>query len=130
MTLTNLETHEATRSKAMGLSSSHSIFHELEPGKYRVSKVEIPLGDLVYINQSRELADFFGTLEFKAGQKYYLGNFIGNREIGRKDVFHLKLRDEDIPEKLLKKLQKKEDNVDEDDFTKMFPYKADVLTVY
>ena len=130
MTMTNIETNESFKSKSLGPISPHSMFKDLTPGKYVVSKIEIPLGNLMYINQSKELTDFFGVLEFEQGKAYYLGNFTGNRDIGRQNVFHLKLDKPDFHDKLLKKLKKKKIKITENNLIKMFPYSKDVLTIY
>ena len=50
VTLTNIETNQSFESKSMGPISKHSVIYELPPGKYAVTKVKVPVGDLVYIN--------------------------------------------------------------------------------
>lgn len=129
MTLTNIESGELVKSKSLGLISPHSMFTDLTPGEYIVSKIEVPLGELMYVNESKEMTDFFGVLEFEKGKSYYLGNFTGEREIGRQNVFHLKLDKPDIHPKLLKKLKKKNIELKESDLFKTFPYSKDVLTI-
>ncbi|MFB6318642.1 hypothetical protein [Saccharicrinis sp. FJH54] len=130
MTLKNIESNESFKSESLGPISPHSMFKNLKPGKYVVSKIEIPLGSTTYINQSKEMSDFFGVLEFEQGKAYYLGNFIGNRETGRQNVFHLKLDKPDIHDKLLKKLKKKKIELDKNDLIRTFPYSKNVLTIY
>lgn len=130
MTITNIESNESFKSESLGPISPHSMFKNLTPGRYVVSRIEIPLGNLMYINQSKEMTDFFGVLEFERGKAYYLGNFTGNREIGRQNVFHFKLDKQDIHDKLLKKLKKKKIELTENDLIKTFPYSKDVLTIY
>ena len=130
MTMINIESNESFKLESLGPISPHSIFKNLTPGKYVISKIEIPLGNLKYINQSKEMTEFLGVLEFEQGKAYYLGNFIGNREIGRQNVFHLKLDQPDIHDKLLKKLKKKKIGLTENDLIKTFPYSKDILTVY
>lgn len=130
MTLANTETKEIYKSKSLGPISPHAMFKELPEGTYVVTKIEVPLGQLMYINQSQELTDFFGELTFKSGNAYYLGNFKGNREIGRKNVFHLWLDKPDIHPKLLKKLGKKKIELTDTDLIKTFPYEKEKLTIY
>jgi hypothetical protein len=130
MTLTNTETKETFESKSLGPISPHAMFKELPAGKYVVSKIEVPLGQLKYINRSKELTDFFGLLEFEKDKAYYLGNFIGNREIGRNNVFHLWLDKPDIHPTLLKKLIKKKIELTEENLIKVFPYEQEKLTIY
>lgn len=52
-------------------------FLQVPPGKYVVSRIEVPVGNQLYINWSKRLADYFGTLNLEAGKTYYLGNFKG-----------------------------------------------------
>lgn len=130
MTLTNIDTKESFKSKSLGPISPHAMFKELPEGKYMVTKIEVPLGQLMYINRSKELTDFFGELTFESGKPYYLGNFTGNREIGRNNVFHLWLDKPDIHPKLIKKLSKKKVDLTEEQLIKTFPYKKDKLTIY
>ena len=130
ITLMNKETKEIFKSKSLGPISPHAMFSDLPAGKYLVSKIEVPLGQLMYINQTKELTAFFGVLEFEPEKKYYLGNITGNREIGRKNVFHLWLDKPDIHPKLLKKLRKKKIELTEEDLIKTFPYEKEMLTIY
>lgn len=130
MTFRNTETQETFESKSLGAISPHAMFKDLPAGKYVVTKIEVPLGQLMYINQSKDLTDFFGVLEFESNRAYYLGNFTGNREIGRNNVFHLWLGKPDIHPKLLKKLKKKKIELTEEDLIHVFPYQKDKLTIY
>lgn len=130
MTLINIDTKMSFKTKSLGGMSPHSIIEDLPPGKYIVSKIEIPLGGLKYINQSQSMSNFFGILEFEKGKNYYLGNFIGNREVGRQNIFHLWIENEMIPEKFLVKLKKKGIELKEQDFIKTYPYSKDSLMVY
>ena len=130
MTVTNVETKMSFEINSLGAISPHSIIENLPPGKYIVSKIEIPLGGLKYINQSQNMTDFFGVLEFEKDKAYYLGDFYGKREVGSQNVFHLKIENENVPEKLLKKLKKKGIELKEEDFIKTYPYKKEELTIY
>lgn len=130
MTLINIETKESFKTKSLGGMTPHSIIENLPPGKYIVSKIEIPLGGLKYINQSQQITNFFGILEFETGKNYYLGDFYGNRKVGRQNVFHLWIENEKISEKLLVKLKKKGISLTEQDFIKTYPYSKDTLMVY
>ncbi len=130
MTLTNIESKETYKSESLGPISPHAMFNELPEGKYQVTKIEVPLGQLIYVNYSKELTDFFGELTFESGKAYYLGNFTGKREIGSDNVFHLWLDKPDIHPKLLKKLSKKEIELTEEQLLKVFPYKTEKLTIY
>lgn len=130
MTVMNIETKRLYQSNSLGQISPHSIIENLPAGKYIVSKIEIPLGSLKYINQSQDLMDFFGVLEFEEGKAYYLGDFHGVRKVGRQNVFHLKIQNQNIPEKLIKKLKKKGMDLKEQNFIKTYPYLKDELVVY
>lgn len=130
MTFRNTETRETFESKSLGAISPHAMFNDLPEGKYVVTKIEVPLGQLMYTNQSQDLTDFFGVLEFESNKAYYLGNFTGNREIGRNNVFHLWLDKPDVHPKLLKKLKKKKIELTEEDLIKVFPYEQEKLTIY
>ncbi|HRN42321.1 MAG TPA: hypothetical protein PK649_09650 [Vicingus sp.] len=130
MTLINIDTKMSFKTKSLGGMSPHSIIEDLPPGKYIVSKIEIPLGGFKYINQSQQMTSFFGVLEFEEGKNYYFGDFYGYREVGRQNVFHLWIDNEKIPEKFLVKLKKKGINLTEKDFIKTYPYSKDTLMVY
>lgn len=130
MTVINVDTNESFTSKSLGRISPHSILQNIPEGKYHVSRLEIPLGDLIYINESQDLLEYFGLLEFKKGFAYYLGDFIGKRKIGKENVFHLSLQSQDIPEKLFKKLIGKGISISEIEMRKTFPYAKDELLMY
>lgn len=130
MTLTNVENNDSFTTNSLGSLSPHSIIENIPEGKYYVSKIEIPLADLIYINQSQELREFFGELEFRKSFAYYLGDFIGTRKVGRDNVFHLKIENQNIPEKLIKKLTSKGIVLSEQAFIKTYPYTKDELTIY
>ncbi len=130
MTFRNTENQETIESKSLGPISPHAMFKDLPAGKYVVTKIEVPLGQLMYINKSKDLTDFFGVLEFESNKAYYLGNFAGNREIGRNIVFHLWPDKPDVHPKLLKKLKKKKIELTEEDLIKVFPYEKEKVTMY
>lgn len=130
MTVINVDTNESFTSKPMGRISPHSVLQNIPEGKYRVCRLEIPLGDLIYINESHDLLAYFGLLEFKKGSAYYLGNFMGKRKIGRENVFHLSLESQNIPEKLIKKLKGAGINLSEIEIIKSFPDEKTQLLLY
>lgn len=130
ITLTNVETKETYKSKSMGKISSHSIITDLPKGNYQVTKISLPLGEMIYENWSENLTTFFGVLQVEEGKNYYLGNFNGKRKVGSQDVFTLKIEDESIPEKLIKKLKKKGYQIESSDFQKTYPYSKDELLIY
>lgn len=130
MTLINVDTNETFTSKSLGRISPHSILENIPEGKYRVYRLEIPLGDLIYINESQDLLEYFGLLEFKKGSAYYLGDFIGKRKIGKENVFHLNLQSQNIPEKLIKKLNGAGISLSEIEMIKTFPDEKTQLLLY
>ena len=88
----------------------------------------VPVGNLKYFNRSESVRDFFGQIIIKPNSKYYLGNFSGERKIGRENVLTLRIDDLNIPDKLKEKIEKVEWN--EGEFIKLYPYEKDVLLVY
>ncbi len=130
MTLTNNKTKENYKTKSMGLISSHCFIFNLPAGIYNVTKIEVPLGQFIYSNKSIELTNFFGDLEFKDNNIYYLGNFYGERNIGVENVFYLSLKDENIPDKIIKKLNNKGYKIDKQYVVKTYPYSKNELKIY
>ncbi|MEQ8358824.1 MAG: hypothetical protein RH860_05000 [Cytophagales bacterium] len=130
ITVKNLESQKSWRSKSLGLMSQHSLIENLPPGKYMISKIEVPLGDFSYINKSKEMTDYFGIMEFENGKTYYLGNFKGQRKVGRSNVFQMKIEDQSIPVKLIKKLSRKGLVSNGKEIIKTYPYESDALMIY
>ena len=81
--LQNIETHERFKSKSLSRTSSHSVIQNIPQGKYFVYQVMVPLGNVKYYNRSDNMRAFFGQIDIKANSKYYLGNFLGRRGIGK-----------------------------------------------
>lgn len=128
LTLTNTETNKSYKTKSLNRISAHSVIENLPQGKYFVSRIEVPLGEVIYINESIELREFFGVLEFKSGQTYYLGYFQGARKIGQKSVFSLRIENQSIPKKLIKKLKNNQLNAGA--IIKTYPYSKDELLIF
>ncbi len=130
VTLENIETHERYISKSLSPMSSHSIIQNIPQGKYFVQKIEVPVGNMIYTNWSDSVKIFFGQIEIKPNSKYYLGNFSGERKIGRKNVLTLRITALNIPDKLKEKIEKENTGWKEGNFIKLYPYDKDVLFVY
>ena len=128
--LENIDTHERIKSKSLSSMSSHSIIQNIPPGKYIVYQVAIPVGNITYYNKSDRVKDFFGQIVIKPNTKYYLGNFLGERGIGKENVLTLRINDQNIPDKLKEKIEKETTGWKTGEFIKLYPYKKDVLLVY
>ncbi len=104
ITLTNVRDGRSYTSQSLGMLSNHAILQNVPPGDYIVTRLELPIGNLIFKNASEELVDYFGPLPIKAGEKYYLGNFEGKQRIGTRNILSLRLADPAVPEKLVEKV--------------------------
>ena len=130
ITLENLETKEMIKSKSLSPISPHSVIQNLSPGKYVVRKVEVPVGSFMYSNWSDSVKTFFGEIIIKPNSKYYLGDFTGTRDIGKKNVLRLRIENQSIPDKLREKIENEKTGWISGDFIKLYPYDTDTLLVY
>lgn len=130
ITLENLETKEMIKSKSLSPISPHSVIQNLSPGKYIVRKVEVPVSSLMYSNWSDSVKTFFGEIIIKANSKYYLGDFTGTRDIGKKNVLRLRIENQSIPDKLREQIENEKTGWISGDFIKLYPYDEDALLVY
>jgi hypothetical protein len=130
VTMENLETKEMYKSKSLSPMSPHSVIQNLPSGKYFVRKVEVPVGSFMYSNWSDSVKTFFGQIDIAPNSKYYLGDFTGTREVGRKNVLRLKIENQNIPEKLRGKIENEKTGWISDDFIKLYPYDKESLLVY
>jgi len=130
ITLENVETKVKYESKSLGLISPHSIIQNIEKGEYKVKKVVVPVGNITYSNWSKEVDEFFGLLKIEENLKYYLGNFIGERAIGRKNVLKLKIEDKSIPAKIKSTIENDITGWKAGEFVKFYPYQREELMVY
>lgn len=130
ITLENVETKIKYESKSLGPISSHSIIQNIEKGAYKVKKVVVPVGNITYSNWSEEVEEFFGLLKIEENRKYYLGNFTGERAIGKKNILKLKIEDKSIPAKIKSTIGNEVTDWKEGEFTKLYPYQKEELMVY
>ena len=128
--LENIDTRERIKSQSFSPISSHSIIQNIPPGKYFVYQVMVPVGNIKYYNKSDNVKAFFGQIDIKPNSKYYLGNFSGERGIGRVNVLTLRINDLNIPEKIIEKIEKEGTGWKEGEFIKLYPYEKDVLLIY
>jgi len=128
--LENIDTHERIKSKSFSGISPHSIIQNIPQGKYFVYQVMVPVGNIKYYNKSDSVKAFFGQINIKPNSKYYLGNFSGERGIGRVNVLTLRINDLNIPEKIVEIIEKEGTGWKEGEFIKLYPYEKDVLLIY
>jgi hypothetical protein len=130
ITLENIDTKEMFKSKSLSPISPHSVIQNLSPGKYLVRKVEVPVGSFMYSNWSDSVKIFFGEINIEPNSKYYLGDFTGTREVGKRNVLQLKIENQSIPDKLREKIENEKTGWISGDFIKLYPYDKDALLVY
>lgn len=130
ITLENIDTKEVFRSKSLSPISPHSVIQNLSPGKYVVKKVEVPVGDFMYSNWSDSVKTFFGEIDIELNSKYYLGDFKGTRDVGKKNVLRLRVENQNIPDKLRGKIENEKTGWISGDFVKLYPYHKEALLVY
>lgn len=130
ITVTNIKSKKCYESKSLGLLSSHSYIDNLPSGLYIVTKMEIPLGSVTYINRSDELTEYFDTLSIQSGSANYLGDFAGYREVGDSAVFRISIKTNEVPSKLIKKASKKGLITKNVDWIKHYPYKEKELMIF
>jgi hypothetical protein len=128
MVLLNIDTQEKLKSKSLSVISSHSYIQNVPPGRYIVSQLDIPVGNIIYTNSSDSIRTFFGQINIEPNSKYYLGNFVGKRDVGRKNVLHIRIDDPTIPQKILRIVENT--GWASGEFIKLYPYKKDELTIY
>ena len=128
--LKNQMSGQEIRSSSLGGLSSHSVVQNVPPGSYVVSRIEIPVGNIVYSNWSEEVVNFFGVIEISSSSKYYLGNYKGKRGVGLKNILQLSLIDDAIPVKLREKIEAVGTGWGAEDYTAILPQQGSELTVY
>ncbi len=128
--LVNIDTRESIKSKPMSPFSPHSIVQNIPHGRYIIQKIKVPVGNIIYSNWSDSVKTFFGQINIKLNSKYYLGNFSGTREVGRKNVLHLRINNQDIPESLKEKIERENTGWENGNFIKLYPYEKEELLVY
>jgi hypothetical protein len=130
ITLVNIDTHVSIKSKPLSPFSSHSLIQNIPSGRYIVQQVMIPVGNINYSNWSDSVKTFFGQITIEPNSKYYLGDFCGTRDIGGKNILHLKLCNQDIPKSLKEKIEKENTGWANGDFVRIYPYLKEELLVY
>ncbi len=130
ITMVNIDTHEIYKSKSLSPVSAHSVIQNIPPGRYNVQKVEVPVGNLMYSNWSDSVKTYFGQIDIEPNSKYYLGDYTGTREIGRKNVLRLKIKNQEIPEGLKEKIENEKTGWLKGDFINLSPSSNDELLVY
>jgi hypothetical protein len=130
ITLENIETQEQFTSKSLSPMSPHSIVQNISQGKYIIYQVMVPVGNIKYYNKSDNVRTFFGQIDIKPNSKYYLGNFSGERRIGRENVLTLRISDLNIPDKLIEKIEGRNTGWKEGEFLKLYPYDKEELLIY
>ena len=126
----NIDTHEMYKSKSLSPISPHSVIQNIPQGKYLIRKVEVPVGNVMYSNWSDSVKIFFGQINIEPNSKYYLGDFTGTRDIGRKNVLRLKINNQSITDKLKEKIENENTGWKSGVFIKLYPYKKEELLVY
>ena len=130
ITLENIDTKEMFKSKSLSPISPHSVIQNLSPGRYVVRKVEVPVGNIMYSNWSDSVKTFFGQINIEPNSKYYLGDFSGTRDVGKKNVLRLKIENQSIPDKLKEKIENENTGWKSGEFIKLYPNEKEVLLVY
>lgn len=130
ITLENIDTKEMFKSKSLSSLSPHSVIQNLAPGKYFVRKVEVPVGNIMYSNWSDSVKTFFGQINIEPNSKYYLGDFSGTRDVGKKNVLRLKIENQSIPFKLKEKIENENTGWKSGEFIKLYPNEKEELLVY
>lgn len=130
ITVENIDTKEMFKSKSLSPISSHSVIQNLTPGKYFVRKVEVPVGNFMYSNWSDSVKTFFGQINIEPNSKYYLGDFTGTRDVGKKNVLRLRIENQNIPDKLKEKIENDKTGWKGGEFIKLYPYEKEELLVY
>jgi hypothetical protein len=125
--LVNLETNTLYYSKQLStLKQRHSIIENIPAGKYRIFYFG---GSQALQTTSNKIHEYFGVLEFETSKSYYLGNFVGRREIGTNEPIVYTVKELEIPEELIKYLLKKQIIGSDEELIKTYPYKADSLII-
>ncbi|MGB3799417.1 MAG: hypothetical protein WA952_06345 [Lewinella sp.] len=130
ITITNVRTGQSYVSRPLGPLSNHSVLQNVVPGQYLVTRLDLPVGSLTFTNQSEQLADYFGTLDFRSGEKYYLGNFRGRQRIGTRNILTLQLAESEVPEKLVEKVEDQSTGYSDAAFILISPPTESQLMVY
>jgi hypothetical protein len=130
ITLENIDSHALYKSISLSPISPHSVIQNIPAGKYYVRKVEVPVGNIMYSNWSDSVKTFFGQINIEPNSKYYLGNFTGTRDIGRKNVLRLKIINQNIPERLKEIIENESTGWLGGDFIKLYPYDKEELLIY
>ena len=116
----NIETHEIYKSKSLNGMSDNAVIENVPAGLYEVCRVEIPFGDMWFMNDSPELKSFFGTLEIRPNTNYFMGKYLSTFQgkISNRQVL-FSLEGHVMPEKLIKFINKK--GLDADGFVPIKP---------
>jgi len=130
ITLVNINTQQKLVSKSFSSISPHSVIQNIPPGQYYIKQISVPVGNITYISWSDSIRTFFGEIEIKPNSKYYLGDFSGTREVGKKNVLRLRIKNENIPNEVIEKIEAENTGWKNGDFVKLYPYKTSDLLVY
>jgi len=130
ITLENIDTKEMFKSKSLSPISPHSVIQNLSPGRYVVRKVEVPVGNFMYSNWTDSVEAFFGQIKVEPNSKYYLGDFTGTRNVGKKNVLRLRIENQSIPDKLKEKIENENTGWKSGELIKLYPYEKEELLVY
>lgn len=123
----SMETNVIYHSEVVSIfKQRHSVIKKLPPGTYRIlyfghSQISETLNN--------PLHEFFGIVELKKGESYYLGSFIGKRKVGRDVPIIYTIKDTSVPKKLTESLRRKEIIKKDEELIKLYPYNADTLII-
>ena len=103
----NVETHQQYDSKSLSGFSKDAVIPNLPAGTYNVVRIEVPVGDIKFMNWSQELKEYFGSIVIEPNKKYYLGSYLcGFSGPLSNRVFELSLESHEISSNLISVVSK------------------------
>lgn len=110
--------------------SKYGYAQNLDPGRYLVVEIRVPVGNVKFTNSSQELHAYFGEISLGENALYYLGDYTGKQKIGFKDVMSMTKTDSLPPESLTELFSAPTSGWAGTKFEPIGPKVGDVLMVY
>lgn len=123
-------TKNTIATKTLSPFSPHAIAQNVRPGVYIVKKIEIPVGNYIYHNSTKDIRAYFPPIDVSSDKKYYIGDFEANREIGSKNVLKVRLLSSVIPKDLKAKIENTGTGWSSGEFTYVNPSPDSILVAY
>ena len=125
--LINLESGTIYFSKRLSIfKQSHSIIENIPAGQYRMFYFA---GLPALQTQNEKFQEYFGVIDLKPNNNYYLGNFVGRKEFALKAPVIYTIEDTEVPKKLTRSLLRKEIIGRDEELIKLYPYNSDSLII-